>query len=237
MLPSEQVLLDVLQAATELSGAQYRRFVLDWLKREIGFDGAVWGRGRRLADGTVHVAGGEVMGRPAGLLADFAEVAQADPVSRRFGAAPRRVQCVDVARHYASPGLQPVGQYLERYQVRHLLLCGAVNRRGDLSWITFFREDRGRPFEAAAKMLAGFAVPFVLLAGCANCMPEACNECPGLSRREREVAAAYAAGEGYKGVARNLGLSPATVRTHLLAIFRKLDVHNKIELRQRLEMG
>jgi len=103
--------------------------------------------------------------------------------------------------------------------------------------MTFYREDRARPFDASAAALAGFAVPFVLLAGRQNCMPEAGSASAGLTPREREVAAAYAAGEGYKAIARNLALSPATVRSHLLAIFRKMEVHNKIELRRRLEVA
>jgi len=109
MLPSEQALLDVLQAAADASGAEYRRFALAWLEREIGFDGVVWGSGRRLADGAIHIDGAELKGRPAGLLADFNRVAAADPVSRRFGQDPRRLQRVDVARDYAAPALRPVG--------------------------------------------------------------------------------------------------------------------------------
>ena len=38
---------------------------------------------------------------------------------------------------------------------------------------------------------------------------------PGaLSRREEEVARAYAAGASYKEIARDLGVSPTTVRSH-----------------------
>lgn len=236
MLPSEQSLLDVLQAAADCSAAEYRGFVLAWLDREIGFDGVVWGTGRRQADGTIHIAGAELVGRPAGLLADYAEVAPADPVGRRFGSDPRWPQNVSVARDYAAAPLHPVRDYLERYQVRHLMLCGAANRLGALSWMTLYREDRSRGFDAAQTSFARFAVPFALLAGREACQPEAGAASGGLSPREREVAAAYAAGEGYKAIARNLGLAPATVRSHLLAIFRKLGVHNKIELRRRLDL-
>ena len=48
-------------------------------------------------------------------------------------------------------------------------------------------------------------------------------------------ARAYATGADYKSIARTLAVSPATVRSHLLNIFRKLEVHNKIELRRRLQ--
>jgi DNA-binding CsgD family transcriptional regulator/GAF domain-containing protein len=51
-----------------------------------------------------------------------------------------------------------------------------------------------------------------------------------LSQREQEVAAAYADGKSYKEIAQILGLSPATVRTHLRTVYRKLNVTSKIEL-------
>ncbi|MEM9960603.1 MAG: GAF domain-containing protein [Pseudomonadota bacterium] len=51
-----------------------------------------------------------------------------------------------------------------------------------------------------------------------------------LSNREEEVAAAYAAGQSYKEIARSLGLSPTTVRSHLRAVYGKLRVTSKIEL-------
>jgi DNA-binding CsgD family transcriptional regulator len=56
----------------------------------------------------------------------------------------------------------------------------------------------------------------------------------GLSNRENEVAEAYAAGQSYKEIARELGLSPTTVRSHLRTIFEKLGVTSKIELARRL---
>jgi|GEM_PF-5522109 len=48
-----------------------------------------------------------------------------------------------------------------------------------------------------------------------------------LSPREREIAMAYAQGESYKEVARRLGVSPNTVRSHLSRIYQKLDVRDK----------
>jgi len=56
-----------------------------------------------------------------------------------------------------------------------------------------------------------------------------------LSSREREVATAYATGQSYKEIARGLGLSPATVRTHLRTVYRKLGVTSKIELSLALQ--
>ncbi|MEM6933501.1 MAG: LuxR C-terminal-related transcriptional regulator [Pseudomonadota bacterium] len=55
-----------------------------------------------------------------------------------------------------------------------------------------------------------------------------------LSKREHEVASAYAAGQSYKEIARDLGLSPTTVRSHLRTVYGKLQVTSKIELVRRL---
>lgn len=48
-----------------------------------------------------------------------------------------------------------------------------------------------------------------------------------LSERELEVALAYAHGKSYKEVARDLGVSPTTVRCHLSRTYRKLGVGDK----------
>jgi len=56
-----------------------------------------------------------------------------------------------------------------------------------------------------------------------------------LSVRERQIAEAYAAGNSYRKIAERLFIAPATVRTHLSTIYRKLGVSTKIELLRALE--
>ena len=51
-----------------------------------------------------------------------------------------------------------------------------------------------------------------------------------LSERELTVAERYATGETYKEIAGKLHIAPATVRNHLAAVYRKLEVKNKPEL-------
>lgn len=48
-----------------------------------------------------------------------------------------------------------------------------------------------------------------------------------LTRREREVAAAFSSGQSYREVAEELGLAPATVRHHLRSVYAKLGVTEK----------
>ena len=56
-----------------------------------------------------------------------------------------------------------------------------------------------------------------------------------LSERERQVAERYVSGLSHKEIARTLGIAPATVRTHVNAVYRKLEVVNRIQLLHRLE--
>lgn len=58
---------------------------------------------------------------------------------------------------------------------------------------------------------------------------------PPLSPRERQIAEAYAGGATYQQIAESLCLAPSTVRTHLAAIYRKLEVSSKLELMARLD--
>ena len=58
-----------------------------------------------------------------------------------------------------------------------------------------------------------------------------------LSVRELEIARAYADGGTYHLIASQLGIAPSTVRTHLAAIYRKLEVSSKLELFKVLSGG
>jgi len=53
---------------------------------------------------------------------------------------------------------------------------------------------------------------------------------PALSPRERRVAHLFATGLTYKEIARELKLSPATVRTYLRKAYERLGVSNKMQL-------
>lgn len=56
-----------------------------------------------------------------------------------------------------------------------------------------------------------------------------------LTATERRVANLYADGAGFAEIARHLGRSPHTIRTHLKNVYRKLGVQSKIALRNVLE--
>jgi DNA-binding NarL/FixJ family response regulator len=54
-----------------------------------------------------------------------------------------------------------------------------------------------------------------------------------LSAREKEVLEQLAEGLSYTSIADNLFLSPSTVRKHIENIYKKLQVHNKLEAVQK----
>ncbi len=51
----------------------------------------------------------------------------------------------------------------------------------------------------------------------------------GLSPRECEILALLASGQSNKALARTLGISPNTVKTHVARIFEKLEVPNRVQ--------
>jgi DNA-binding CsgD family transcriptional regulator len=51
----------------------------------------------------------------------------------------------------------------------------------------------------------------------------------GLSRRELEIIEALAAGESNKEMARRLGISPNTVKTHIARVYEKLEVQRRVQ--------
>lgn len=58
-----------------------------------------------------------------------------------------------------------------------------------------------------------------------------------LSPRERQVAQRFAAGASGKEIARDLGLSPYTVQSHLASIYRKLELSDKTALARLMTGG
>lgn len=71
----------------------------------------------------------------------------------------------------------------------------------------FRREPRSEPFAPNARAQASL----------------------GITEREREVLQLLAAGRSNKEIARRLGLSPNTVKTHVARLFEKLQVARRTE--------
>jgi DNA-binding NarL/FixJ family response regulator len=59
-------------------------------------------------------------------------------------------------------------------------------------------------------------------------------EVSGLSERQREIVKRLLNGQRVQGIARDLLLSPSTVRNHLSASYQKLGVNSQYELIEKL---
>ncbi|HLA97966.1 MAG TPA: helix-turn-helix transcriptional regulator [Anaerolineales bacterium] len=55
-----------------------------------------------------------------------------------------------------------------------------------------------------------------------------------LTPRQRQVAALLAQEETSRGIAAHLGIAPATVRSHLSSVMRKLEANDRTDLRRQL---
>jgi DNA-binding CsgD family transcriptional regulator len=58
----------------------------------------------------------------------------------------------------------------------------------------------------------------------------------GLSPREMEILEALVSGESNKELARRLGISPNTVKTHINRIYDKLDVERRIQAIEKVRL-
>lgn len=61
------------------------------------------------------------------------------------------------------------------------------------------------------------------------------TELDGLSRREQEIVHQLALGKSYQEIADDVLLSIETVRTHIRNIYRKLQVHSRAEVIEKLK--
>jgi DNA-binding NarL/FixJ family response regulator len=115
-----------------------------------------------------------------------------------------------------------------------LLALGAVG----LQWLELQYLVRAYPFQVFAAIIAAAFLALGVWAGArlfqrAPAQPFAVNERAleslGISGREREVLALLAAGRSNKEIARQLEVSPNTVKTHVAKLFGKLSVRRRTE--------
>ena len=76
-------------------------------------------------------------------------------------------------------------------------------------------------------LAGGIYVPPRLIAQTGIVPPSNGGSVSGLTSRQVDVVRLLASGLSNKAIARELGVSEGTVKVHLLAVFRVLDVHNR----------
>ncbi|MCW7537356.1 LuxR C-terminal-related transcriptional regulator [Aquabacterium sp. A7-Y] len=247
MLHCETASAGFIEVAASATLAEFRAHVIQWFMSQLGCDGLVHGDGARLYGSVIAITRAEVVDRPPAFLTDYVAVRHLDSVGQRFASCPGLLQNIAVEAHYREARLGRVADYLRHYRVAHLLLGGVENEVDHgLSWMTLYREDTRRPFTAAQADACSRLLPLVMKLD-RGLQPSSGGEhapgllalqtpaaAHGLTPREVAVALAYASGSSCKAVARCLDVSPGTVKAHLHAAFRKLGVHNKVELHHKL---
>jgi DNA-binding CsgD family transcriptional regulator len=101
--------------------------------------------------------------------------------------------------------------------------------------LALLRPVGGRPFDATAVQMLGRMHPFLeaalmLPAPAAAPEPQPAPMAALLTAREAEVAALVAGGSTNADVAAHLGMSEATVKTHLTKVYAKLGVRTRTQL-------
>lgn len=133
--------------------------------------------------------------------------------------------------------------------LRTVMIYGAILAAGTfvLEWLQFRFLVRGHALEAYVALVAAAFMGLGVWLGAwvfrrAPTAPFAANTrvqaTLGISEREHEVLELLAAGRSNKEIARELAVSPNTIKTHVTKLFGKLEVRRRTEaiLRAR-ELG
>lgn len=124
--------------------------------------------------------------------------------------------------------------FADRQLVSSVLLATIAAERGSTMWMApkpLTLEEKLRAIAAVVNDLPLSDEPSTSLAlARAHQATVAVPNSNGLSAREREVVDLLANGARVVTIARQMQLSPHTVRNHLKSVFRKLNVHGQHEL-------
>jgi len=227
--------LELFEAAMFGDDDAFVATALAWLRRDIAFDGLLWGThapGRTDAAMRVH-------GRPAAMAQDHRRIAASDPVMLHAVAAPDEVHALAPASVCAADA-QALA-FWQGYDARQLMIVARPDEaHGALGMIGVLRAS-DEPFPADQRRAMRHMAQAILLAqqlraakAARAAAPPSPSPAEPLTEREMAVAQAYADGRAVKEVARLMGVSASTVQCHLARVYRKLGVHNKIALRKVL---
>jgi DNA-binding CsgD family transcriptional regulator len=134
------------------------------LRRSIQFDALLIGTGTSNQDGSVSIGDTQRVNLPAEFVDEYPDVSSADVVAQVFAALPHTVQVVSISDYRRLRPDHPIADYLEKYDIEHLMLTGIHSSYG-LAWITLYRFRHGAcagSFSNDDAEAAKYAVPGVL---------------------------------------------------------------------------
>lgn len=235
-----RTLLELHELAEQVTPAAFAPQALRLVRRWIGFDGAVFGTGEAAdPERPLQITQAHVEARSAGILDDYARVAADDPVTQAFLTGPVSPIRVDCRTLYRGESHAALDDFSREHRLRHLVLFGEPPRGEHPGrWLVLYRES-GKTFTSAdSEAMHGLWLHMARAMGVARTgrqirLTETMPALPELTRAQNEVARRFAAGLSYKHIAREMNVSPNTVRTHLLNAYARLGIHDKIALAAR----
>jgi DNA-binding CsgD family transcriptional regulator len=239
--------LQVFEAALSGSELEFRRCAERWLAAGISFDGLLWGHGGHRQRGAAPDQA-SLQGRPQSMLERYAAISRIDTLCKALASRPGLVQNVVLQAHYAALPCVGGALYWSTHKVGFLLAyrepAGANAAPG---WIKLLREPGRQLFDVDEHAHAQMAMPLILQAErlqldkiasrCLHISVAEKQNGTGLTPKEAQVASAYGEGKSVKQIARAHNVATSTVQSQLRHIFRKLDVHSKLQLRDKMPPG
>jgi DNA-binding CsgD family transcriptional regulator len=193
----------------------------------------VWNAAHRRFDAGVH------LNMDAANLFRYEQYYQyRDPITRQLQQHRRAVRVTEVLSQPQLERTEFFNDFLARDGLHWGVNLYAWSGERNIGDMRIWRDRRRENFSDADLALLDFVRPALVAAlqRCRSTVPEpapAPHATP-LSRREVEVAELAAGGLHDKEIARRLGISVTTVRTHIEHAFHKLGVNSRVLLRQGL---
>lgn len=123
----------------------------------IVFDGAMLAAGRcpKETVGRLQIDSAYVFNRPGGLVADFAAVANGDPLIRHLCDGMDRPVSCHCPEYYAGPCLHPMQEFTRKFNIEQVLLFGTPSSAtAQAHWIALYRRTGNAFDQTDATLLA-----------------------------------------------------------------------------------
>jgi DNA-binding CsgD family transcriptional regulator len=228
-------MMDIARSCDEGDVGEFRAPVVSLIQSELQVDGLVWGRGVFSDARHINLERSQVYGRDSSLFNDYQALAINDPVTANFLKTPSQLQMICTERFYQANSMPQFHDLVQKHQITHLALVGLPYSGGeDVRWMTLYRSDKNRPFDAQSEEKVRLLVSLALTLEKLRNASEESEFCPNqlavCTPRERQMVMSFSQGLTHRDIAQSMHLSSATVRTHLRNAYKKLGISNKASL-------